>query len=99
MEDIKEKTADEILKLKDNVTYQKLNKIGFRYDDFNECFEIEINEDVSISIWWKGNKTLTTFITEGYEYKELASDDYTTIEQLKHWLPQMINLVEKLGDE
>ena len=84
-----------MLKIKDSVTYQKLNKIGFRKDYFNETYDYEIDADITISID-ENDKRLTTFVESGYEIRELASDDYTTIEQLEYWLPEMVNLVEKV---
>lgn len=84
-----------MLKIKDNVTYQKLNKIGFRKDYFNETYDYEIDADITISIN-ENDKRLTTFVESGYEIRELDSDDYTTMEQLEHWLPEMVNLVQKV---
>lgn len=39
-----------MLKLKDNVTYQKLNAIGFRLDNFNNCYSCELLDGTEISI-------------------------------------------------
>lgn len=86
-----------MLKIRDDVTYQKLNKLGFRKDDFNECYDYEVNSDVTISIDIH-NKILTTFVWEGYEYRELASDEPTTIEQLEYCFPKMIDLVEEVKE-
>ena len=86
-----------MLKIKDGVSYQKLNAIGFRLDDFNDCYTYEIDCDVSISIF-NNNKHIMTFIEEGYEYRELAYDGFTTIEELQIYCPELIGLVEKIEE-
>lgn len=87
-----------MVKLKDNVTYQKLNAIGFRLDNFNECYIFEYGEDVTICIY-KNNRILWTYIEDGYEYRELAYDGCTTIEELKEYCPKLAGLVEKVDDK
>lgn len=86
-----------MLRIRDKVNYQKLNAIGFRLDDFNDCYTYEVDEDVSISIF-NNNKHIMTFIEEGYEYRELAYDGFTTIEELQSYCPKLLNLVEKVEE-
>lgn len=85
-----------MLKIKDNVTYQKLNSLGFRLDDFNDCYNWSYGYlTISIS---KKRRTLMTYVEEGYETLELVYDEFTTIEDLFEYFPRLIDLVENVED-
>lgn len=85
-----------MLKIKDDVTYQKLNALGFRLDRFNDCYDWSYG-DLTFSIFRKSKKIMT-FVEEGYETPELIYDEYTEIEELEEYFPRLIPLVEKVGD-
>lgn len=87
-----------MLKIKDDVTYQKLIGIGFHVNNWDGCYDYEYGEDVTIAIY-KESREVWTYIEEYTgEYRELAVDEPTTIEQLESWCPKLIPLVEKVGD-
>lgn len=87
-----------MLKIKDDVPYQKLIGIGFHVNNWDDCYDYEYGEDVTIAIY-KESREVWTYIVEGYEYKELAVEEPTSIVQLESWCPKLIQLVEKVGDE
>ena len=83
-----------MLKVRKEVTYQKLIGIGFHSNDWDNCYDYEYGEDVTIAID-KDNREVWTYIEEySGEYRELAVDEPTSIVQLESWCPKLIPLVE-----
>ena len=63
-----------MLKIKDNVDLKELEKYGYSYDDFNECWNKEITEDVEISIF-EGTKYISIIYFD-YEGDYVEKDDF-----------------------
>lgn len=86
-----------MLKIKDNVTYQKLNALGFRLDDFNDCYSYEADASTIISVY-KDNKQVTITYLSGYEIVEQDEIEDITFEELYFYCPKLKDLVEKVED-
>lgn len=84
-----------MLKIKDNVTYQKLNAIGFRLDNFNDCYDYEPDGSTIISIY-KYNRQVTITYLSGYEIVEQDEIEDITSEELYDYCPKLKDLVEKV---
>lgn len=87
-----------MLRLKRNVTYQKLNAIGFRLDNFNNCYSCELLDSTEISID-KDNKNIYFIFKSGYEIIEYDDKEAESFEQLYYFCPELKGLVEKVDDK
>lgn len=86
-----------MLKVKDNVSHQKLNALGFYKNDWENSYDKETDYDCTISMDIE-NRLLTTYcFSGGYETVELESNDWTTIEQIEFLVPKMKDLVEAVS--
>ena len=83
-----------MLKVREDVPYQKLTGIGFHTNDWDNRYDYEYG-DVTISIS-KKTREVWLFIEEySGEYRELAVDEPATMIQLGKWCPKLIPLVER----
>ena len=87
-----------MLKVKDNVTYQKLNAIGFRLDNFNNCYSCELLDGTEISID-KQNRYIYLIFKSGYEIIEYDDKEATSFEEVYYFCPELKGLVEKVDDK
>ena len=84
-----------MLKIKDDVTYQKLNAIGFKLDNFNDCYIYEPDSSTIIAIY-KYNKQVTITYLSGYEIVEQDEIEDISFEELYDYCPKLKGLVEKV---
>ena len=63
-----------MLKIKDNVDLKELEKFGYEYDDFNECWDNKIAENIEISIFKDTN--YIEIIYYDYEGDYIEKDDF-----------------------
>lgn len=84
-----------MIKIKDSVTYQKLNAIGFRLDNFNNCYSLELLDGTEISID-KEYKYIYFIFKTGYEVIEFEDREPESFEELYHFCPELKGLVEKI---
>lgn len=82
----------------EKIDLKELEKYGFEYDDFNDCYTNEIKEDTEISVFCN-NRVISVTYWSGYEVKE-ADDMEISYEELKQYCPNLIKagLVEKVSD-
>lgn len=81
-----------MLKIKDNVTYQKLNAIGFRLDNFNDCYQYEPDASTIVAIY-KDNKQITITYLSGYEIVEQDEIEDISLKELYDYCPKLKGLV------
>ena len=86
-----------MLKIKDDVTYQKLNAIDFRLDNFNDCYTYEPDGSTIVTIY-KNNRQITITYLSGYEIVEQDEIEDISFEELYDYCPKLKGLVEKVGD-
>ncbi|HAB66531.1 MAG TPA: hypothetical protein DCE23_04090 [Firmicutes bacterium] len=88
-----------MLKIKDNVSYQKLVALGFRKDDFNNCYNYEPDSETIITVYYYDNsKCVTITYVSGYEIKEYDEIEDISIDELKQYMPKLVDLLEKASD-
>ena len=63
-----------MLKIRDDVDLKELEKFGYKYDDFNECWDNEIVENIEISIFKDTN--YIEIIYYDYEGDYIEKDDF-----------------------
>lgn len=85
-----------MLKIKDDIDLQeKLYKeFNYEWDGFNERYAKK-NNNVEISVYIYNRSVTTTYYDrydEGVEY----SEEDSTLEELKEYAPELLNLVEKI---
>ena len=80
----------------EKIYLKELEKFGFKYEEFNDCYTNEIKEDTEISVFCNNRAILVTYWS-GYEIKE-ADDMEITYEELKQYCPDLIEagIVEKV---
>lgn len=83
-----------MLKIRDDVTYQKLNAIGFRLDDFNNCYMYEPDSSTVIAIY-KYNKQITITYLSGYEVIEQDEIEDISFEELYDYCPKLVRISRK----
>lgn len=83
-----------MLKIKDNVDLNELEKFGYKYDDFNECWDNKIAENIEISIFKDTN--YIEIIYYDYEGDYIEKDDFE--EDELEYIDDLIkaDLVEKV---
>lgn len=86
-----------MLKIKDDVSYQKLNSIGFKLDNFNDCYNYEYSNEVVISID-KYNKTISIIYITFYYDEGINEYDERNIsfKELYEYCPKLKKLVKKV---
>lgn len=86
-----------MLKIKDNISYQKLNAIGFKLDKFNDCYNYEYSKEIVISIDKYDKVISIVYIT--FYYDE-GIDEYDerniSFKELCEYCPKLKGLVEKV---
>ena len=86
-----------MIKIKDDVTYQKLNAIGFRLDKFNDCYSCEILDGTEISVD-RHSKIIYLIFKSGYEVIEYDDEEADSFEQIYYYCPELKGLVEQVEE-
>ena len=86
-----------MLKIRDDISYQKLNSIGFRLDNFNDCYNYEYSKEIVISIDKYDKVISIVYITFYYDD---GIDEYDerniSFKELYEYCPKLKGLVEKV---